>query len=348
MAQAHAQPHARRATGCAAGARRRPATGAGSAASSAPLLCRAFACACAFLARPCPRPRGLRTKLPLRPASTPPPPPPPPRPRPPAAAFPFFYIEPSKKEYRGIVSKFVGPVTVKEAEQIAPIGGWVAAERLGGCREGGWLRRGWAGVVPCHLTPEWACLQQHSTWQAGGAAGRAGPCCLLRRAAECRAPALPCRAGNAPTMLSWEDMKKVAPIFFNMSIAVHNDAEASKEWGWVQVGCGRGARRGRGGGSMPARGASERAGRQAGRGGREAGGRADCTRGDPAPTPRAPFATTTSHLPHLLHYHHRPQEMYAFTLSCFKAGIRGIDLHLKVGGGGGTWGRGVVRRRRRS
>ncbi len=26
-----------------------------------------------------------------------------------------------------------------------------------------------------------------------------------------------------------------------------------------------------------------------------------------------------------------PQEMYAFTLSCYKAGLRGIDLHLKVG-----------------
>jgi hypothetical protein len=26
------------------------------------------------------------------------------------------------------------------------------------------------------------------------------------------------------------------PIFFNMSIAVHNDPDASKEWGWVQVG----------------------------------------------------------------------------------------------------------------
>ena len=28
------------------------------------------------------------------------------------------------------------------------------------------------------------------------------------------------------------------PLFFNMSIAVHNDADASKEWGWVQVGAG--------------------------------------------------------------------------------------------------------------
>jgi hypothetical protein len=26
------------------------------------------------------------------------------------------------------------------------------------------------------------------------------------------------------------------------------------------------------------------------------------------------------------------QEMYAFTLSAYKAGIRGIDLHLRVGG----------------
>ncbi len=37
-------------------------------------------------------------------------------------------------------------------------------------------------------------------------------------------------------MMSWEDMKRVMPHFFNLSIAVHNDAAASKEWGWVQVG----------------------------------------------------------------------------------------------------------------
>jgi hypothetical protein len=52
-------------------------------------------------------------------------------------------------------------------------------------------------------------------------------------------------------MMTWGDMQKVMPMFFNMSIAVHNDAEASKEWGWVQVrrccwleasrGCGAGA-----------------------------------------------------------------------------------------------------------
>lgn len=100
------------------------------------------------------------------------------------AAFPFFYIEPSKKEYNSIVAKFVGPVTPAQSEEIAPI-------------------------------------------------------------------------GNAPTMMSWEDMKTVMPLFFNMSIAIHSDADASKEWGWVQ-------------------------------------------------------------------------EMYAFTLSCYKAGIRGIDLHLKM------------------
>jgi hypothetical protein len=39
-----------------------------------------------------------------------------------AAGFPFFYIEPSKKEFLPITRKFVGPVTRKEAEEIAPIG----------------------------------------------------------------------------------------------------------------------------------------------------------------------------------------------------------------------------------
>ena len=39
-----------------------------------------------------------------------------------AAAFPFFYIEPSKKEYLPIVQKFVGPISRKESEQMAPIG----------------------------------------------------------------------------------------------------------------------------------------------------------------------------------------------------------------------------------
>ncbi len=39
-----------------------------------------------------------------------------------AAAFPFFYIEPAKKEYRSIVETFLGPLSTKEAEQIAPIG----------------------------------------------------------------------------------------------------------------------------------------------------------------------------------------------------------------------------------
>ncbi|KAL4419070.1 hypothetical protein ABPG77_010349, partial [Micractinium sp. CCAP 211/92] len=66
------------------------------------------------------------------------------------AAFPFFYIEPSKREFLPIVQKFVGPITLQESEEIAPI-------------------------------------------------------------------------GNAPTMMSWSDMKKVMPLFFNMSIAVHND-----------------------------------------------------------------------------------------------------------------------------
>lgn len=78
-----------------------------------------------------------------------------------AAAFPFFYIEPSKKEYLPIVQKFVGPISRRESEHMAPI-------------------------------------------------------------------------GNAPTLLSYTDLQKVVPLWFNLSIAIHNDEEAAKEWGWVQ------------------------------------------------------------------------------------------------------------------
>ncbi|KAK2079342.1 hypothetical protein QBZ16_003033 [Prototheca wickerhamii] len=77
------------------------------------------------------------------------------------AAFPFFYIEPSKKSYLPIVQKFTGPITRKEAEQIAPI-------------------------------------------------------------------------GNAPTLMSLDDLTRVFPVWFNLSIAIHNDEQAAKEWGWVQ------------------------------------------------------------------------------------------------------------------
>jgi hydroxyproline O-arabinosyltransferase len=77
------------------------------------------------------------------------------------AAFPFFYIEPSKKEFLPITRRFVGDVTRKQAEQIAPI-------------------------------------------------------------------------GNAPTLMSMADMEAVVPLWFNLSIAVHNDEGAVKEWGWVQ------------------------------------------------------------------------------------------------------------------
>lgn len=38
------------------------------------------------------------------------------------AAFPFFYIEPWKKEYLPITAKFLGPISRVEAEKIAPIG----------------------------------------------------------------------------------------------------------------------------------------------------------------------------------------------------------------------------------
>lgn len=53
------------------------------------------------------------------------------------AAFPFFYIEPSKAEFLPITQKFTGPLTRKQAEQIAPIGTVTNAclhSMLGACR----------------------------------------------------------------------------------------------------------------------------------------------------------------------------------------------------------------------
>lgn len=38
------------------------------------------------------------------------------------AAFPFFYIEPAKKEFLPITEKFTGKLTLRQAESIAPIG----------------------------------------------------------------------------------------------------------------------------------------------------------------------------------------------------------------------------------
>ena len=38
------------------------------------------------------------------------------------AAFPFFYIEPARKDYRAITEHFTGALTRKQAESIPPIG----------------------------------------------------------------------------------------------------------------------------------------------------------------------------------------------------------------------------------
>ena len=53
------------------------------------------------------------------------------------AAFPFFYIEPAKPDYRAITEQFTGKLTLKQAESIAPIGG-----------TGTLLSRGTAGNLP--------------------------------------------------------------------------------------------------------------------------------------------------------------------------------------------------------
>ena len=47
------------------------------------------------------------------------------------AAFPFFYIEPSKKEFVHITEKFTGPLTTQQAERIAPIGTCAVSVRTG-------------------------------------------------------------------------------------------------------------------------------------------------------------------------------------------------------------------------
>ena len=58
-------------------------------------------------------------------------------------------------------------------------------------------------------------------------------------------------------MMAWDDLITVAPLWMNISLAIFNDAEAAKEWGWVQ-------------------------------------------------------------------------EMYAFTIACFNAGVPRVDLHRKM------------------
>lgn len=78
------------------------------------------------------------------------------------AAFPFFYIEPTKAENIKITEKFVGKLeTLEQQAQLYPI-------------------------------------------------------------------------GSSPTMLSLKDMKKIVPIWYNVSLQVHEDEEAVKVWGWIQ------------------------------------------------------------------------------------------------------------------
>ena len=71
------------------------------------------------------------------------------------ASFPFFYIEPSRKDNIPITQRFTGPLRKRELEKIAPI-------------------------------------------------------------------------GNAPTFISFEDMRRVMPLWMNTSIAVFKDPEANK------------------------------------------------------------------------------------------------------------------------
>jgi hydroxyproline O-arabinosyltransferase len=133
------------------------------------------------------------------------------------AAFPFFYIEPSKPDYLHITEKFAGPLTRRQAEQIAPIGSSVL-DSVGMNHQ---------FSLFCGLISGWK--KQHGLFFTG----------------------------NAPTMIRFDDLIRVAPLWMNTSLAIFYDEEANKEWGWVQ-------------------------------------------------------------------------EMYAFTIACYSAGLKKIDLHKKL------------------
>ena len=248
------------------------------------------------------------TRPPTYPAATHPPTHPPP-----AASFPFFYIEPSKKEFLPITQKFVGLVTRKESEEIAPIGvcvcvgggGGASLRRAAAAWRGGWQRRpAWAcllvwkgigggkGCVEGHAiraTGERGCgLMEGDRLRRQGRVAGAGrrrplalhppvppppppPACRQRAHHDvmggheeggrvCRVCVCPPRVcvfmcgvrmwraqaarslppSGAPTHPppppTHTHRPQVMPLFFNMSIAVHGDKEASKAWGWVQVG----------------------------------------------------------------------------------------------------------------
>jgi hypothetical protein len=144
----------------------------------------------------------------------------------PAASFPFFYIEPSKKEYLPIVNKFVGPVTRQQTEEIAPIGNAPTMMR-------------WEDMktvrLPCgtiagfqHLFP-WPCPRLLLAFEGAPASAFRTVACLYP------APRQPCIRSSGHPPPTHTPHLQVMPLFFNMSIAIHADPDASKAWGWVQV-----------------------------------------------------------------------------------------------------------------
>lgn len=143
----------------------------------------------------------------------------------PAASFPFFYIEPSKKEYLPIVNKFVGPVTRQQTEEIAPIGNAPTMMR-------------WEDMKAVRLPRVAIAVLESSTFPMALPA----PAASFQRRNCFSIPysclSLPC---TAPTLYPFfrppgrHPHLQVMPLFFNMSIAIHADPDASKAWGWVQV-----------------------------------------------------------------------------------------------------------------
>ena len=155
------------------------------------------------------------------------------------AAFPFFYIEPAKKEFKRLTEKFTGRLSLKQAESIAPMGRYQDAA----CHDVGMAPDSKVeidGQETARLHELSQAFSAHGKWQS--------PVTSLRMITESLAPdidtGVACSkafegnmdnsqcvftvlcAGNAPTLMSLKSLRKVAPTWMNVSKAIFDDKEA--------------------------------------------------------------------------------------------------------------------------
>lgn len=161
-----------------------------------------------------------------------------------AASFPFFYIETAKKDYFPLTQTFFGRVVADGglAKRLE------AQNGKGGADEGGADGGAERGDVPFSAPYALPALDvstgsvpipPHAAETIGldaaaAAAAAASPSSPLLRPLELSEAERISPIGNAPTLLSKRDFTRMAPVFYNLSIAVHRDPAAVKAWGWVQ------------------------------------------------------------------------------------------------------------------